>query len=193
MDITVRKLNQTLEKDFFCFFDNNAFSDHKEWSGCYCMFYHMTDEMRAENEKRGVMNNREYAKEYIRENKLQGYLAYAEGKAVGWCNANDKHAFYGYSRENSPEVWENIPDCKTKLVTCFVIAPKYRGKGIATRLLEYIIDDAKGSGYECVEAYPLKGEHNSFEHYHGPLVLYKKLGFETVGETERMYIARKLL
>ena len=34
------------------------------------------------------------------------------------------------------------------------IAPDYRGKGIASKVLEKVCDDAKNEGYLYVEAYP---------------------------------------
>jgi hypothetical protein len=43
-DIIIKKLSPELVDDYLYFFDNIGFSDHKEWSWCYCTFYHFDDE-----------------------------------------------------------------------------------------------------------------------------------------------------
>jgi GNAT superfamily N-acetyltransferase len=44
---------------------------------------------------------------------------------------------------------------REKAVVCFEIAPEYRGKGIATALLQRVVDDARAEGYVAVEAFPV--------------------------------------
>ena len=41
-------------------------------------------------------------------------------------------------------------------VVCFEIAPEYRGKGIATALLNKVIFDAKTNKYASVVGFPVK-------------------------------------
>jgi GNAT superfamily N-acetyltransferase len=193
MEITVKKLTLKTIDDFFYFFDNIAFSDHKEWEGCYCMFFHLTDEMKRKNEERGYMDNSEFAREYIKSGKLQGYLAYHDDKVAAFCNANDKESYIYYNKENEPEIWDENPNGRIKIITCFTVAPDMRRQGIASKLLEAIIEDSINSGYDYVEAYPFIGEQNQFAHYRGPLKLYEKFGFKKISDTKENHIVRKKL
>jgi len=76
--------------------------------------------------------------------KLQGYLAYADGLLVGWCNANDKslYPYFDLKAEISDFIRGNNYG-RVKSTICFCIALEYRGKGIATALLKRIIHDAQ--------------------------------------------------
>lgn len=177
MEVVIKKLKPELIEDYLYFFDNIAFTDHEEWSKCYCIFFHMTEEMETINGETGEIKNRDFAIDYINKGLLNGYLAYVDEKPVGWVNTDDKNSFYAINRQNAPEIWEdNEP--RIKSVVCFTIAPNLRGRGIATKLLGSVVDDAKKEGYEYLEAYPIIGEHNNFTHYHGPAALYKKFGFK---------------
>jgi GNAT superfamily N-acetyltransferase len=70
------------------------------------------------------------------------------------------------------------------------VSPMMRRKGIATALLNKACEDAAAEGYSYVEAYPRKGEVNE-RSYHGPLSIYKKLGFAVHKELDDMTVVRK--
>ncbi len=80
---------------------------------------------------------------------------------------------------------------KVQSVVCFAIAPGFRGKGVATKLLEFICEDAKNRGYEIIEAYLFA--RNERHAYHGPTGLYEKLGFERCFTFEGCRVMRKRL
>ncbi len=193
MDIIIKKLTPALINDYLNFFDNVAFTDHKEWSFCYCMFFHTTDEMEEAYEKTGEVKNRDYAIEYINAGKMNGYLAYAQDKVVGWLNIDDKQSFYTLSRERRPELWTDNSGDNIKSAVCFLIAPAMRGRGIATRLLEKACADSKAEGYNLVEAYPVKAAGDNFLHYHGPISIYNKNGFSVYKELDDIFIVQKKL
>lgn len=44
MNLDIRALTYDLLDDYLDFFDNIAFSDNKEWSGCYCVHFHLEEE-----------------------------------------------------------------------------------------------------------------------------------------------------
>lgn len=92
------------------------------------------------------------------------------------------------------ELWEDEErGKKVKAVVCFTIKPAMRGKGIATQLLTRVCRDAAEEGYFYIEAYPIKGEPDVFENYHGPFRLYQKLGFTLYKELEQNCVVRKYL
>ena len=195
MDITIKKLTPELIEDYIDFFDNRAFSDNPEWSACYCVFFHWNDEYEKNAREPGVdihEHNRSLARSLINEGTLKGYMAYADGMVMGWCNANDKSAYETLSRENRPDLWED-DDKKIKCVTCFTIAPEMRRKGISTTLLKKVCEDAAADGYDIVEAYPRKSFPDMNKNYHGPYKLYEKCGFTEHKELEKEAIFRKYL
>lgn len=140
MEITIKKLSPELIDDYISFFDNSAFSDGSEFEGCYCTWYHWTDDLEKErsqcSEEMMKCFKKELARKLIQQGVLQGFLAYTEGKVVGWCNVNDRRNFSRLNKENRPDLWEehNTLD-RVKSIVCFIVSPEMRGQGIATALL----------------------------------------------------------
>lgn len=83
MNVNIKKLSPKLLDDYLCFFDNIAFADHTDWSGCYCVEPHMCEKVEKELPKGVKSNCRDYAINFIKQRKLQGYLAYHEDEVVG--------------------------------------------------------------------------------------------------------------
>lgn len=79
---------------------------------------------------------------------------------------------------------------QVKAVVCFEICPEYRGKGIATRLLDRVCADARSEGYEFVEAYPTAGAQGALA-FAGPVRLYGKAGFAEVSRDGPTIVMRK--
>ncbi|HOV70264.1 MAG TPA: GNAT family N-acetyltransferase, partial [Clostridia bacterium] len=137
--------------------------------------------------KAGAPINRKYAVEFINTGIMQGYLAYTEGKVIGWCNTNDKQAYDNVNFSLPWEDWEKGK--KIKSIVCFCIAPGFRGKGVASRLLERICSDAADSRYEYIEAYPF--ENNNYHAYHGPTSMYEKHGFTAYKKQKALRFSAK--
>ncbi|HCA30723.1 MAG: GNAT family N-acetyltransferase [Eubacteriales bacterium] len=138
MEIDIRPLSLELLDDYLHFFDNVAFADHPEWSQCYCLAFHFepawdTEDANHENPWR------ERAIKFVREGRLQGYLVYADGAVVGWCNTNDKTNYAALKHE----IYENSDNKKVKSVVCFLVASDMRGKGFATKMLERVCAERK--------------------------------------------------
>lgn len=163
MTIEIKPLTPELAADFFDFFDNRAFSDNSPEGPCYCTRFQMTkeEEKAAINdqieayggwEKGLVRIIRQLAEQQIASGVLRGYLAFADGVSIGWCNANDKANF---PEESGNGARFHAPaEKREKVVACFEIAPEFRGKGVATALLQRVINDAKDEGYIAIEGFP---------------------------------------
>ncbi len=197
METIIRPLSPELLDDFLYFFDHVAFADHPEWQWCYCTFFHLgkQDEQRLEEESsrctRDVLRN--VAIDLINTGVMRGYLAYADGQVVGWCNASDKR---GYKKlcENR-DIWDG-DDAKAppvKVVTCFIVAPTFRRKGVAAALLNRVLQDAAAEGCQVLEAYPAAGELDCFGHYHGHPAMYEACGFKPYRQLDGYSIYRKTL
>lgn len=184
MDITIKPLSPDLLDDYLFFFDNLVFTENPNWESCYCYSFHFTgadDEWNKESNRAAVI-------QLIKEKKMRGYLAYSEGKPVGWCNANNRLNYQGL--KDHYELADPLNE-KICSIVCFVISPGFRRQGIAKKLLRQICDDHAASGYEYLEAYPAKGDLSAERHYRGPLSLYEKFGFEVIKEYEKYYLVRK--
>ena len=186
MDIIVKPLSPDLLEDYLFFFDNMVFTENPHWSICYCYSFHFT----GPNERWNKEENRTAVIQFIKEKKMKGYLAFSDGRPVGWCNANDR---MNYQRLLKYYDLIDNPDDKVCSIVCFLISPEFRRNGIAQKILEQIILDYNMLDYDYLEAYPGKGELSCEKHYKGPLSLYKKFNFRIEREHDDDYVVRKIL
>jgi len=186
MNISIKALTPDLLKDYLFFFDNIIFTENPDWSRCYCFSFHFV----GSNEQWNKEANRSSVTEYIRSNKMTGYLAYLDNNPIGWCNANIR---LNYQRLLKYYDLIDNPSDKVCSIVCFVIYPDYRRKGIAQKLLEQICIDYAKNDYDYIEAFPGKGELSCERHYKGPLELYQKFDFKIVKELDEYYVVRKIL
>ena len=206
----IKKLTPDLSKDYFDFFDNRAFSDGSPFAPCYCNAFNLSKErMKVElYQKTEEYGNdfeswkralRESAERMVVAGEIQGYLVFDKGLSVGWCNANDRLNYYrtGEFDLHTPPEDQAPTNCsgpgQVKAIVCFEIAPDYRGKGIASMLLQRVCEDAKAEGFKYVEAYPAKDGGNLGKAFTGPMRMYEKMGFEVVEQAEQSYVVRKKL
>lgn len=195
MNLTIKALTPELSDDYFDFFDNRAFTDDSPYR-CYCQMYQMTKEQEiAEYSKDDGTDigrvARKIAQSQIDSGILRGYLAFVDGVSIGWCNANDKANF---PIESSAGARFHAPaKNREKAVVCFEIAPAFRGKGVATALLQQVITDATIEGYLAIEGFPVMHDERYEWDCTGPIRLYEKLGFVKIAEENRNLVMRKEL
>lgn len=208
--IKIKKLTPDQLEDYLDFFDHRAFSDGSPFYPCYCSAFNMSRErIQQEFFRQAEINGggndgwkkalRDSAVHMVKNGEIQGYLAYEDDLAVGWCNANDR---LNYCRVGEFDLSAVPPDepcdncqCRgqVKSVVCFEIAPEYRGKGIATLLLETVCRDALSEGYMYVEAYPATDEGLQGLAFTGPKRLYEKAGFKVTAQKGGILVMRKQL
>jgi uncharacterized protein YndB with AHSA1/START domain/GNAT superfamily N-acetyltransferase len=184
-EIVVRELTPELRADYLRFFDEDAFRDNPAWAACYCTeMHHGSDDVR------GAEANRSYAEQLIRARRMRGFLAYADGRVVGWCNAAPRAALVGLARRPSLAVEDAE---RVGAITCFVVAAPYRRHGVARALLQAALAGFAEQGLAFAEAYPLKEPSTDAAAYPGPLSLYLAAGFEPYREAGGSVIVRKAL
>jgi len=196
MDLTIKPLAPELAGDYFDFFENRAFTDGSPYR-CYCQMYQITGEQAKsalENVDAADIGraSRKVAEQQIETGALQGYLAYTDGLAIGWCNANDmvNYPVGSCNGERFLLSVEKREKKRVKLVACFEIAPEFRGKGVATALLQRVADDAEAEGYIAVEGFPaVRCERFEWD-CPGPVRLYEKAGFIRVFENDETMVMR---
>ena len=136
----------------------------------------------------------EKAMELIQNGGMQGYLAYENGIVIGWCNVNDREN-YRYLMTMFEEIGyctEQEDNLKTKSISCFLVAPQYRGRGVAQNLLDKVCEDALKDGYAYIETYPFADEGFEFQ-YHGTQKMYERNNFTEAADFEFVKVMRKAL
>ena len=93
MNLEIKPLIPELAADYFDFFENRAFTDDSPYR-CYCQVFQMSRQEYQEAYDKAKENpgpaSRAIAERQIHAGVLRGYLAYVDGKSIGWCNANDR-------------------------------------------------------------------------------------------------------
>ena len=112
--------------------------------------FRTTTRIRSTGNKRTGPENRAAISACVHAGTAQGYLAYADGQVVGWCNAAPR-PLYPMLRDRP------LPDSETiGSIFCFIVAPSHRGRGIAKALLAAACEGLRAAGMRIVEAHPLK-------------------------------------
>lgn len=185
MDITIKKLTNEMVDEYINFFDNTPHDTYEDAHKCYCIWF-FGDEYQEEDLSDRYLR-REFAKIKVKSGKTQGYFAYLDGKPVGWVNTNSKHAcskcaggksFMKHSFEGEDK------DKEVKSIYCYVVHPDYQRKGIATKLLKQVIEDARLDGYKAVEVYPWREGNQIQSTFGGYMAMYERLGFYMYNDHE---------
>jgi len=197
VNIEIKKLTPDLAGDYADFFDKTPHNHSGKNEKCYCVtfckdnvyhgggshWYQTPDERRLHGIKR------------VQDGHIQGYLAYYGGEAIGWCNANTKsdcQEIMNFMRSvNSVPVDECTDGEKIKFIFCFAISPKMQRMGIATKILDYICQDAAEEGFDFIEAQAVK--EFADDGFRGLLSMYEKCGFSIRAEQAGKIIVRKAL
>lgn len=189
MAIEIKALNEDLIKDYMYFFDHVAFSDGNEYEGCYCSFYHFGKEVENELAQFDdwTPEIKRRAEELIKNKTLQGFLAFDGNDVVGWVSTNKKEK---YVRLVSNKDYVTEDDDFVQSISCFVVDPKRRKEGIATMLLEHVIESKKSDDVKYLEAYPRIDTFNCVFNFHGYLTTFERLGFKVYRTLEEDAIVR---
>ena len=181
-ELVVKELTQSLRDDFLLFFDSVAFADNPDWSDCYCSLYHFANKGKAES--------RREASSLIEEDRMHGFLAYDNGKPVGWCNAAPRNSYptLHWLMGPGPDKAERVGS-----IVCFVIASSHRNQGVASHLLNAACKKFLQKGLEFAEAYPVKESKSTAYNFPGPLSMYLKNGFTQHHDADWYLVVRKRL
>lgn len=184
-EVTVHPVTADLIDDWIDFFDHDGFAGNPDWASCYCLEPHLP--AGEDNEERPWREVRAAMVELLTGGGAFGYLAYVEGRPVGWVNASFRSAYGLYA-----SVDPHGPDPASVIgVSCFLISPPHRRHGVAARLLDRVVADASERGAEWVEGYPYnEPEPNDPGHFRGPRHVYEARGFEPVEERAKYTVMR---
>ena len=188
-DVEIRRLTPELRDDYLAYFDREAFSDNPAWAACYCLAYCL-DEPGQEFDNRTAAQNRAERAAMIDRGEASGVLAYAGGRIVGWCHAAPRPSLK--LLDGTAEFAADEPDA-TGAIVCYVVAPQYRGQGIARQLLDGACEMLRERGLRWVDAYPPLSARGDAGSYHGRMSMYADAGFEHVRDAGPYAVMRKAL
>ncbi len=181
--VEIRSLSRDTQEDFLEFMQVKAFETNPQWAGCYCQFYLDTAED-LNGESPTAERNREAACNRIASGQMHGYLAYEGEEVIGWVAANKANSFVML-----PPTGEDVAR-----VLCFIVDASHQGKGVATQLLNFAIDDLQAQGFKSVEAAPLASDTFEPTGYRGKLSTFLKAGFTPAAkiDDEHVLVRREL-
>jgi ribosomal protein S18 acetylase RimI-like enzyme len=131
-----------------------------------------------------------------------GLLAYEHDSPVGWCAIEPRPGLPRLRRSRivtSGTEQPNLDDARVWTLSCFVIPPGHRGRGIATELARAAVEFAARHGARTVEGYAVdvaaRERASAAELYHGTVSMFLAAGFTEVGRPtpSRVVMQRDLL
>ncbi|HEX2029288.1 MAG TPA: TSUP family transporter [Nitriliruptorales bacterium] len=186
-DLEVRPLMPELTGAFLRFFDEEAHPPGHRWEHCYCHFDRFAGP--AETfDPADRDGNREAMSRLVEHGLVRGWLAFADGRPVGWCHAT--------SRIELPHLKVPAPSPgpgrRVAVIACLTVAPEWRRRGVATRLVDTAVEAFRHQGFHAVEAYPTP-DASPEDAYRGPPEMYERAGFEVVTALGRHVVVRRPL
>jgi GNAT superfamily N-acetyltransferase len=125
---------------------------------------------------RTAAENRRLREQLFDRGESDGYLLYVNGEPAGWCQAGPRDRLEKLVRQFGLE-----PDPGVFAVTCFLIAPVFRGQGLAAFLLREIVTDLGKRGARRIEAFPKRGVRlEADDLWNGPEALFRDQGFQVL-------------
>jgi GNAT superfamily N-acetyltransferase len=166
MNISVVPMDATRREDFY-----RVHSERHGCGWCNCVAWWVpTWEGWGQ---RTADQNRALREDLFGRGQYDGYLLYADGQPVGWCQCGP--------RDRLPKLVQQFrlqPDPKVWAITCLLISPTIRKKGLAAHLLEEVLQDLRAKGVPRVQAFPRRGQNLPDEDvWTGPEALYRQAGF----------------
>ena len=180
MTYRVQAFNPGNRKDFFEF--------HSRVGGeCFCSAWWVDtwEEWLAQSGE----ENRQLREELLKRGEYDGYLIYDGDKAIGWCQVGAQDRFGKLLTQFNLTL-----DPRTWAITCFQIDGDYQRQGVASLLLEAVMQQLSQKGVPRVVAFPkIDISLPAHQQWTGPKAMYERAGFELVRENQTRAIYAKTL
>ncbi len=133
------------------------FGDNGACGGCWCMWPRVPRGGKLWEELKGA-KNRERFRRLVRAGKVHGVLAFYRDEPVGWCSFGPRQTF---PRLDTVRALQHDWPAGTWSIVCFYIPSAWRGRGIASRLVEAATRRALAMGARVIEGYPAVPKNSS--------------------------------
>ncbi len=157
------------------------FGPRGAYGGCWCMWWRLRGKQFEQGQ--GEANRQAFhaiVEAGAPDGLAPGLLAYANGKAVGWCALARREI---YPRLENSRVLARVDEQSVWSVTCFFVAKPYRRQGLTVGLLQATIRYVGEHGASILEGYPSeprKGSSPDPYVYTGLISAFRKAGFMEV-------------
>ena len=159
--------------------------------GCWCMWWRLK---RSIFEEQKGESNRQALQAIVEAGQVPGLLAYAAGRAVGWCAVAPRESYPALERSR---ILKRVNDQPVWSVVCFFVRKGYRHQGVTTALLQAAAVYVREQGGSVVEGYPVEPRQGQMPDpfvYTGLASTFRKLGFvECLRRSETRPIMRLYL
>ena len=122
------------------------FGEKGACAGCWCMFWRLEAGERFDDVK-GAAAKRRF-KALVTSGRAQGFLAYEGDEPVGWLSTGRRREFSKLDRAPSLAV-SDADDVHS--LPCFFVKRGFRGRGVATALLEAAVRALRQQGAKVLE------------------------------------------
>lgn len=164
------------------------------YAGCWCMFWRL--DRSAFKQLKGA-GTKAVLQGMTCDNKVPGFLAYQDGRAVGWCSAGPREQYAAL--ENS-RILKRVDAQPVWSVVCFFVDKSARNSGVMYALLRGVVAYAGQQGARIVEGYPLDMQNpklagqklNSYAGYMGIASVFRDVGFVEVGRASETQLIMRL-
>lgn len=160
--------------------------------GCWCMWWRVPRGGKLWEEAKG-RKNREAFRRLVKAGQVHGVLAFAGDEPVGWCSFGPRADF---PRADTVKALRHDFAEGTWAVVCFYIPARWRGQGVASRLLAAATERAFALGARVVEGYPVVPRDDTKPvpavfAWTGVPTLFERAGYEELerpGATRPIYV-----
>ena len=139
---------------------------------------------------RSAAENRALRDGLLAKGEFDGYLSYKDDEPVGWCQVLQRDKLLKLC-----EQYRLRPCAARWAITCFLLIPSVRRRGVATQMLCLILKDLKTRGILEVEAFPRRGLalDDALSRWTGPEEVFRAAGFqEEVHDVLRPIFVKRL-
>ncbi len=181
--LTIVPLSAETKDDFYRIHGTASGHDY-----CYCMAWWSPDWESWSD--RTAEENRTQREELMTTGQYDGYLLYGDNKPIGWVQVCNRDRFTKLTKQ-----FRRKPDRHCAAITCWYLVAEFRNRGLTLPFLKLLLADLQQSGFESVEAFPVKWEDrvNQDDLWTGPLSIYEKAGFKLERDHEMYPVYRKVL
>ncbi|RJO67843.1 MAG: N-acetyltransferase [Myxococcales bacterium] len=181
MNVVVKRMGPDLRDAFYA-----LHSDVNDCGLCQCVAWWAPTWEGWD--KRTKEENRALRESLFDRGEYDGYLLFVDDVPSAWCQAGPRDRLEKLCRS-----YRLTPDPAVWAITCFLVAPSARQKGLARRLLDAVLADLAFKGVALVQAFPKRGELPVEDMWTGPEPLFQAAGFTLERDDPRLPIYAKRL